>query len=87
MMSYVTECWASVLRLETQLCKLDRVLSLAGRMALGLEFTTSYDAMLVMAHMRTTQYQILQKLVRFVIRKHSSCFFGSFDVLCIPLRD
>ena len=75
MMFYGAECWASVLRSETQLRKLDRVLSLAGRMALGLEFTTSYDATLVMAHMRPAQYQILQRLLRFMIRKHRQLLF------------
>ena len=72
---YGPECWASVLRSESQLRKLDRVLRLAGKIALGLEFTTSYDTTLVMAHMRPAQYQILQRLLRFTIHKHRKLLF------------
>ena len=80
---YGAECWAGILRSAQLLGQLDRVLSYAGRLSMGLESTTSTDATLVLTNIFPASFQILQRLLRFMIRKHRATLS---DSMVIPSR-
>ena len=63
---------------EWQLAQWEGVLALAGRLAFGLEETTSNEACRMLADLFTTRQYILQSLVCYMWRQHQS-------ILCVAL--
>ena len=61
--------WSSILRLSSRLDDIDRVLALAGRMAFGLERTSSTEASLILAGIMPARQQILMRLIHYMLRK------------------
>ena len=80
---YGAECWAGTLISAQLLGQLDRVLSYAGRLSMGLESTTSTDATLKLANIFPASFQILQRLLRFMLRKHRATLM---EPMMIPSR-
>ena len=73
---YGAECWAPALCRESLLLTLDRVLGYAGRLAYGLESSTSLDAVLVLAHIMPARFQILRRLLRYMVRHQRDALFA-----------
>ena len=69
---YGAQCWAAILSLSGRLAQLDRVLALAGRLAFGLERTTSGEACRMLAGLFSARQYIMQSLVRYMWRQHQS---------------
>ena len=65
---YGVECWASVLGIASRLAGLDRVLSMAGRMAYDLKSSTSTEAALILAKLMPSKLQIIRRLCRYMAR-------------------
>lgn len=65
---YGAECWANMLGIESRLGRLDRVLGMAGRMAYGLESSTSTEAALTLANLMPSRLQIVKRLCRYMAR-------------------
>ena len=80
---YGAECWAGTLRSAQSLGQLDRVLSYAGRLAMGLESTASTDATLMLTNIFPASFQIIKRLLRFMLRKHRANLTAS---MVIPSR-
>ena len=64
--------WSSILRLSSRLADIDRVLALAGRMAFGLERTSSTEASLILAGIMPARQQILRQLIHYMLRKRKA---------------
>ena len=77
------ECWAGTLRSAQLLEQLDRVLSYAGRLPMGLESMTSTDATLMLANIFPASFQIIKRLLLFMLRKHRATLPTS---MMIPSR-
>ena len=73
---YGAECWSSALCRESLLLMLDRVLGYAGRLAYGLESSTSLDAVLVLARIMPARFQILRRLLRYMVRHQQDALFA-----------
>ena len=61
--------WSSILRLSSRLADIDRVLALAGRLAFGLERTSSTEASLILGGIMPARQQILRQLLHYMLRK------------------
>ena len=68
--------WASVLRIQGRLSCLDSMLTLAARMAFGLERFTSIEASLALAGLMPARQQILQRLVAYMLRRRRAILVG-----------
>ena len=69
---YGAPCWASVLCSSGRIAQLDGVLALAGRLAFGLERTTSGEACRALAGLFSARQYIMQSLIRYLWRQHRS---------------
>ena len=69
---YGAPCWAAVLSSSGRLAQLDGVLALAGRLAFGLERTTSGEACRMLAGLFSARQYIMQSLVCYMWRQHQS---------------
>ena len=67
---YGVECWGTFIRSEQMLQTLNRVMSTAARLAMGLDRCTSIDVSLVVAGIIPARLQILRQLCRFMVRNH-----------------
>ena len=70
MLYYGAQCWASVLCSSTRLAALDAVTATVARMAFCLEWTTSVEALLVMAGLEPARQSVMRHLVRYLVRRH-----------------
>ena len=68
--------WASVLRLQGRLSRIDSTLALAARMAFGLERFTSTEASLMLAGLWPARQQILHRLVLYMLRRRRTILVG-----------
>ena len=65
---YGAPCWAAVLSSSGQLAQLDGVSALVGRLAFGLECTTSGEACRMLAGLFSARQYIMQSLVHYMWR-------------------
>ena len=68
--------WASVLRLQERLSRIDSTLAFAARMAFGLERFTSTEASLVLAGLMPARQQIIHRLVTYMLRRRRAILVG-----------
>jgi hypothetical protein len=68
--------WASVLRVQERLSRIDSMLAFAARMAFGLERFTSTEASLVLAGLMPARQQILHRLVTYMLRRRRAILVG-----------
>ena len=77
---FAAPVWASVLRLQDRLRRLDSTLALAARMAFGLERFTSTEASLALAGLMPARQQILQHLVAYMLRRRRAILTGALPL-------